>query len=78
MRELLIAGTPLTLGDLVLLVERQQNQISDLEERVADLALEVTALRSGAGGQLGGSHGRGRADSFPKARFWSSVPDRAR
>ena len=50
MRELLIAGTPLTLGDLVLLVERQQKQISDLEERVADLALEVTALRSGAGG----------------------------
>lgn len=50
MHALLIAGTPVTLGDLVLLVERQQNQISDLEERVADLALEVTALRSGAGG----------------------------
>ena len=50
MHELLIAGTPLTLGDLVLLVEQQQKQISDLEERVADLALEVVALRSGAGG----------------------------
>jgi hypothetical protein len=49
MHELLIAGTPLTLGDLVLLVEQQQ-QISDLEEQVADLALEVVALRSGAGG----------------------------
>ena len=50
MQELLIAGTPLTLGDLVLLVEQQQKQISDLEERVADLALEVVALRSSAGG----------------------------
>jgi hypothetical protein len=50
MHELQIAGTPVTLGDLVLLVERQQNQISDLEERVADLVLEVVALRSGAGG----------------------------
>jgi hypothetical protein len=48
MHELQIAGTPLTLGDLVLLVEQQQ-QISDLEEQVADLALEVVALRSGAG-----------------------------
>jgi hypothetical protein len=50
MHELLIAGTPVASGDLVLMVEQQQNQISDLEERVADLALEVTALRSGAGG----------------------------
>ena len=51
MHELLIAGTPvMLLGDLVLLVEQQQNQISDLEERVADLTLEVVALRSGAGG----------------------------
>jgi hypothetical protein len=50
MHELLIAGTSVTWGDLVLLVERQQNQISDLDERVADLALQVTALRSGAGG----------------------------
>ena len=50
MHELLIAGTPVTWGDLVVLMERQQNQISDLEERVADLALEVTAPRSGAGG----------------------------
>ena len=50
MHELLIAGTPVTWGDLVLLVERQQSQISDLEEQLADLALQVTALRSGAGG----------------------------
>jgi len=50
MNELLIAGSPVTLGDLVLLVEQQQNQISDLEERVAELVLEVAALRSGAGG----------------------------
>jgi hypothetical protein len=50
MHELLIAGTLVTLGDLVLLVERQQNQISDLEEQLADLALQVDALRSGAGG----------------------------
>jgi len=53
MNEVLIAGTPVTLGDLVLLMERQQNQISDLEERVADLALQVDALRSGAGGAGG-------------------------
>jgi len=50
MNELLIAGSPVTLGDLVLLMEQQQNQISDLEERLADLSLEVAALRSGAGG----------------------------
>jgi len=50
MNALLIAGTPVTLGDLVLLVEEQQDQISDLEEQVADLARQVTALRSGAGG----------------------------
>jgi len=50
MNELLIAGTPVTLGDLVLLMEQQQSQISDLEEQLADLALEVAALRSGAGG----------------------------
>jgi hypothetical protein len=50
MHELLIAGTPVTLGDLVLLVEQQQNQISDLQEQLVDLALQVTALRSGAGG----------------------------
>jgi hypothetical protein len=50
MNELLIAGTPVTWGDLVLLVEQQQNQISDLEVRVADLSLQVAALRSGAGG----------------------------
>ncbi|MEP7194222.1 MAG: hypothetical protein ABI903_15340 [Actinomycetota bacterium] len=50
MNELLIAGSPLTLGDLVLLVEQQQNQISDLQEQLADLTLQVTALRSGAGG----------------------------
>ena len=50
MNELLIAGTPVTLGDLVLLMEQQQNQISDLEEQLADLALEVAGLRSGAGG----------------------------
>jgi hypothetical protein len=50
MHELLIAGTPLTLGDLILLVEQQQKQLSDLEEQLADLALQVDALRSGAGG----------------------------
>jgi len=50
MNELLIAGTPVTLGDLVLLVEHQQDQISNLEEQLADLARQVTALRSGAGG----------------------------
>ena len=50
MNEVLIAGTPVTLGDLVLLVEQQQIQISDLEGRVADLALEVVALRSGTCG----------------------------
>jgi len=50
MNELLIAGTPVTLGDLVLLMEQQQNQISDLEEQLAVLALEVAGLRSGAGG----------------------------
>ena len=50
MNALLIAGTPVTLGDLVLLVEQQQDQISDMEEQVADLARRVTALRSGAGG----------------------------
>ena len=50
MNELLIAGTPVTLGDLVLLVERQQNQIGDLEEHLADLTVQVTALLSGAGG----------------------------
>jgi hypothetical protein len=48
MNERLIAGTPVTLGDLVLLME--QNQISDLEEQLADLALEVAGLWSGAGG----------------------------
>ena len=50
MHELLIAGTPMTSGDLVLLVEQQQNEISDLDEQLADLAQRVTALRSGAGG----------------------------
>jgi hypothetical protein len=50
MKELLIAGTPVTLGDLVLLVEQQQDQISDIEEQLADLARQVTALRSDAGG----------------------------
>ena len=50
MNELLIAGTPVTWGDLVLLMEEQQNQISDLEEQLADLALHVTALRSVAAG----------------------------
>jgi hypothetical protein len=50
MNELLIAGTPVTLGDLVLLVEQQQDQISDLEEQLADLARQVTDLRSDAGG----------------------------
>jgi hypothetical protein len=50
MHALVITGTPVTLGDLVLLVEQQQNQISDLQEQLADLALEVLALRSGAGG----------------------------
>jgi len=51
MNEVLIAGTPVTLGDMVLLVEQQQDQISDLEEQLADLARQVTALRSsGAGG----------------------------
>jgi hypothetical protein len=50
MNELLIAGTPVTLGDLVLLVEQQQNQISDLEEQLAGLALQVAAVRSGAAG----------------------------
>jgi CheY-like chemotaxis protein len=49
MDEMLIAGTPVTLGDLVLLVEHQQDQISDLEEQLADLARQVTAARSGAG-----------------------------
>ena len=50
MHELLIPGTPVTLGHLVLLMEEQQNQISDLQEQLADLALQVTALRSGAAG----------------------------
>jgi hypothetical protein len=50
MHELLIAGTPVTLGDLVLLIEQQQNQISDLQEQLADLTLQVTALLRGAGG----------------------------
>jgi len=50
MHELLIAGTPVTLGDLVLLMEQQQNRLSDLEEQLGDLARQVTALRSGAGG----------------------------
>jgi len=50
MNALLIAGTPVTLGDLVLLVEQQQDQISDLEEQLAGMARQVTALRSGAGG----------------------------
>ena len=50
MNELLIAGTPVTLGDLVLLVEHQQDQISDLEEQLADLTRQVTALRNSAGG----------------------------
>jgi len=49
MNELQIAGTPVTLGDLVLLAEQQQDQISDLEERLADLARQVTALRNSAG-----------------------------
>jgi hypothetical protein len=50
MNEVLIAGTPLTLGDLVLLLENQQDQISDLEEQLADLARQVAAARSGVGG----------------------------
>jgi hypothetical protein len=50
MNEMLIAGTPVTLGDLVLLIEQQQDQISDLVEQLADLARQVTALRSGSGG----------------------------
>ena len=50
MHALLIAGTPVTWGDLVLLVEQQQNQISELEQQLADLALQVTALRTVAGG----------------------------
>ena len=49
MKVLLIAATPVTLGDLVLLVEHQQDQISDLEEQLADPARRVTAARSGAG-----------------------------
>ena len=53
MNELLIAGTPVTLGDLVLLVEHQQDQISDLEEQLADLARQVTALRNSAAGGAG-------------------------
>jgi hypothetical protein len=53
MNELLIAGTPLTLGDLVLLVEQQQDQISDMEEQLTDLARQVAALRSSAAGGAG-------------------------
>jgi hypothetical protein len=49
MNELLIAGTPVTLGDLVLLVEHQQDQISDLKPQLADPAGQVTAARRGAG-----------------------------
>ena len=49
MNELLIAAPPVTLGDLALLVEHQQDQISDLEEQLADLARQVTAVPSGAG-----------------------------
>ena len=46
MNEILIAGAPVTLGDLVLLVEQQQDQISDMEEQLADLAGQMAALRS--------------------------------
>jgi hypothetical protein len=51
MNELLIAGTPVTLGDLVLLVQQQQDQISDLEEQLADLGRQVAAL--GSNGRAG-------------------------
>jgi hypothetical protein len=51
MNELLIAGTPVTLGDLVLLVQQQQDQISDLEEQLADLGRQVAAL--GSNGEAG-------------------------
>lgn len=50
MKDVLIAGTPLTLGDLALMVEQQQDQISDLEEQQADLGRQVAALQSGVGG----------------------------
>ena len=50
MNEMLIAGTPLTMGDLALLVEGQQDQIGDLEEQLTELARQVTALQGGAGG----------------------------
>ena len=53
MNELLIAGTPVTLGDLVLLVQQQQDQISDLEEQLANLTRPLAALWSGAGGAGG-------------------------
>jgi hypothetical protein len=51
MNELLIAGTPVTLGDPVLLVQQQQDQISDLEEQLADLGRQVAAL--GSNGRAG-------------------------
>jgi hypothetical protein len=49
MNEMLIAGTPVTLGDLVLLVDHQQDQMSDREEQLAHLARHVTAARSVSG-----------------------------
>ncbi len=50
MNDMLIAGTPVTLGDLVLMVGAQQDQISGREEEVAALAAQIAAAGSGAGG----------------------------
>lgn len=50
MNEILIAGTPVTLGDLVIMMGAQQDQISDLAEDVAALAAQIAAAGSGVGG----------------------------